>query len=103
MNPRRNPDEICICGHTYEVHFGHECSRLFLDGSPCPCKQFVLGGLAVEIFEALKKISAHPVGYGETFNGSAEMGARPVCRECQQKIEIAQAVIRKAGAEEMQF
>lgn len=51
-----NPCELCICGHTLEIHFGHECSRLLHDGTPCPCKQFVLGGLGVELFEALKSL-----------------------------------------------
>jgi hypothetical protein len=51
-----NPDELCICGHTLEVHFGHDCSRLYLSGQPCPCKQFVLGDFGVELFEVLKAL-----------------------------------------------
>lgn len=45
-----NPGDLCICGHTREVHFGHECSKV-----DCNCKQFVECGLAVPIFQALQK------------------------------------------------
>ena len=55
--------------------------------------------LALDLFTALKEIAAHPVGYGDTFNGSAEGGGRPICHECQQKVEIAKAVIRKTEEE----
>jgi hypothetical protein len=51
-----NPDELCICGHTHEVHFGHECSQLYRSGTPCPCKEFALCDAAVDIYEALKAL-----------------------------------------------
>lgn len=51
-----NPGELCICGHTFEEHFGHDCSRLYLSGAPCPCKQFVICELAVPMFEAMKAL-----------------------------------------------
>jgi hypothetical protein len=79
-----NPDELCICSHTYEVHFGHDCSAIFHNGTPCPCKQFVLCSLAVEMFEVLKKIAAHPV--------------RPGCRDCQLKVAIASRMIAQTKA-----
>jgi hypothetical protein len=83
--------DICICGHIHDVHFWGPCSTV-----NCRCEQFVLLDLAIDLFKALKQIASHPIGYGETFNGSAEMGARPVCHECQQKVEIAQAALHKA-------
>jgi hypothetical protein len=56
-----HPDDICICMHTREVHFGRECS--IVAGSPfvfskrdCPCKQFVELGLAVPIFQAFQEL-----------------------------------------------
>jgi hypothetical protein len=46
-----NPGDLCICGHTREVHFGHECSVV-----NCRCKQFVLIDLAVELFDSLEAV-----------------------------------------------
>lgn len=58
--------DLCICGHTREVHFGHQCSVVagqhtilgghFRAQEDCPCKQFVELGLAVEVFQALKQL-----------------------------------------------
>jgi len=89
-----NPGDLCLCIHTHEEHFGGNCSRV-----NCPCKRFVLIDFGPALLTALKQIAVHPVGYGETFNGSAEGGGRPVCHECQQKVEIAKAMIRKIEAE----
>lgn len=44
-----NPGDLCICGHTYEVHFGANCS-----GVGCSCREFALGDAGIEIYEALK-------------------------------------------------
>jgi hypothetical protein len=44
-----HPAELCICGHTSEIHFGHNCSRV-----GCSCQQFAICDSAVGIFEALK-------------------------------------------------
>jgi hypothetical protein len=62
-----NPGDLCICGHTREIHFGAECSIVagqhtvlgghFRAGQDCPCKQFVELGLAVEVFQALKELT----------------------------------------------
>jgi hypothetical protein len=49
-------DELCICGDTYEVHFGGECTRIGRTGTPCDCKQFVSCEYSVQIFNALKYI-----------------------------------------------
>ena len=51
-----NLDELCICGDTYEVHFGGECTRIGRTGKPCECKQFVSCDLALPMFEALKAL-----------------------------------------------
>jgi hypothetical protein len=45
-----NLGDLCICGHTREIHFGRECSVVagMFSGrrrTDCPCKQFVEGGL----------------------------------------------------------
>jgi hypothetical protein len=48
-----NQGDLCLCGHTREVHFGSECSRV-----GCPCKEFALVDAAVEIFEALKELTS---------------------------------------------
>ena len=58
-----NPGDLCICGHTRELHFGHECtivavSDLSFTKGDCPCKQFVELGLAVPIFQALAELVA---------------------------------------------
>lgn len=57
-----HPDELCICGHTLEVHFGHECT-VVAGSKPwiredCRCKEFAICGSAVDIFEALKALVA---------------------------------------------
>lgn len=54
-----HPDELCICGHTLEVHFGHECT-VVAGSKPwiredCRCKEFAICDSAVDIFEALKE------------------------------------------------
>lgn len=46
-----HPGDLCICGHTREVHFGHDCSRV-----NCHCKDFALLDAAVDIYEALKAL-----------------------------------------------
>lgn len=51
-----NLDELCICGDTYEVHFGGACTRIGRSGTPCDCKQFVSCEFSVQIFNALKYI-----------------------------------------------
>ena len=61
-----NPGDLCICGHTREIHFGAECSIVagqhtvlggrFRARQDCPCKQFVELGLAVELFQALEAV-----------------------------------------------
>lgn len=61
MNRRPNLDDLCICGHTRELHFGHECTivagaTLAFAKRDCPCKQFVELGLAVPIFDALEEL-----------------------------------------------
>ena len=47
-----NLDELCICGDTYEVHFGGACTRIGRSGTPCDCKQFVSCEYAVELYQA---------------------------------------------------
>jgi hypothetical protein len=70
-----NLGDLCICGHTLEVHFGHECS--IVAGSrpwirrDCQCKQFVVCDLGVPVFQALKASYQEMVGlkaYLETCN-----------------------------------
>jgi hypothetical protein len=72
-----NPDELCICGHTYELHFGANCSyvrqacgdlTLSVDVAYCPCKQFVICDLAVQIFEALQYVATCAELKGQTFD-----------------------------------
>src|SRR5438309_1780700 len=56
-----NLDDLCICGHTREIHFGHECSVVagtFFGRrrADCPCKQFVEIGFGLELFQALEAV-----------------------------------------------
>lgn len=44
-----NPDNLCLCGHTYEVHFGADCSKV-----RCPCREFALLDAGIDLFEAAK-------------------------------------------------
>lgn len=46
-----HPADICLCGHSREEHFGHDCSRV-----NCHCKQFALidfGPALLSVLESL--------------------------------------------------
>ena len=49
--------------------------------------------VADKLAEACKGIMNDPVGYGDTFDGSVEGGARPVCHECQNKVGVARVAL----------
>lgn len=52
-----------------------------------------------EMLRTLERIANHAIGYGETFDGSPAMGVRPICHECKQKVDLAEAAIQKAQGE----
>lgn len=56
-----------------------------------------------QMLEALERIANHPIGYGETFDDSPAMGVRPICHECKQKVDLAQAAIQKARGEKWTY
>lgn len=53
-----NPDELCCCGHTHEVHFGANCSK-----AGCSCEQFVWIDAGHDLLKALELLMiAHEEG-----------------------------------------
>ena len=76
-----HPADLCICGHSREDHFEHECSivgensviyrRGLGRGIDCTCKQFVEGGHAVNIFEALKALLSYLPDRNDALNYAA--------------------------------
>jgi hypothetical protein len=44
-----NPDELCCCGHTHEVHFSLGCSR-----QGCSCEQFCWIDAGAELLSAVE-------------------------------------------------
>lgn len=63
-----NLDELCICGDTYEVHFGGACTHIGRRGVPCDCKQFVSCEYSVQIFNTLKYVVDCAKLQGQTFD-----------------------------------
>jgi hypothetical protein len=81
--------EICICGHTYDEHFGRECSvvagtRPWIK-TDCPCKQFVICDLGLPIFEALQYLVSCAELKGQKFDPAMD-----------QALALAVDLIRKA-------
>ena len=82
-----SPGDICICTHTREVHFGHDCSAV-----NCPCRQFVECGCGVELFESLRQIAQLSEEWKANHLGGIDIQRR----RWQRLGEIAFSAISKA-------
>jgi hypothetical protein len=93
-----NPGDLCLCGHTHEAHFGHECSKV-----GCPCEQFALIDAGVEMFKALEGMRNHMVGlkaYLATCDTEVIVeNLETIIAALGKQIEPAEAAIRKAKGE----
>lgn len=80
-----NLDELCICTHTFEEHFGHDCSRLFHDGTPCPCKEFVRLDFGVKMFEAPKALVENPF-YTDEYQDALKRATALLCEAKDERL-----------------
>lgn len=76
-----HPGELCCCGHTYEVHFGSNCSK-----QGCSCERFVWIEAGPELLEALERMVA-VANWHDTIQSEEEFDAM---------IAKSEAAIRKA-------
>jgi hypothetical protein len=81
-----NPGDLCLCGHTREVHFGRECSRV-----GCRCKEFAICDAAVDMFEALKVFVKYMEHAGEKSISR---------RSLEYPLHLAAAAIRKSKGDQ---
>jgi hypothetical protein len=58
--------DLCICAHTFEEHFGGDCSRV-----NCRCQQFVLIDFGPALFAALKNLLPYLPDRNEALNYAA--------------------------------
>jgi hypothetical protein len=61
-----NLGDICICGHTREVHFGGDCAH-----NSCRCLKFVLidhGPMLLRVLRQINEVATHTVFQAEAIH-----------------------------------
>lgn len=85
-----NNDELCCCGHTYEVHFGLNCSR-----QGCSCERFIWIDAGADLLEEIELAERHIRILVEILKGKRRSDRREIEAIDEHGIQRA-ATIRKA-------